>query len=99
VVSFTTQSLYPRGKSPQYPLDRKLGGPQNRSGRRREDCAIWALSLSLQNNNNNNNNIKPNVNISDTEDMNTVFTGVFTEAHHRIHSQHTINIKTHNVIT
>jgi hypothetical protein len=32
VVTFTTRSLYPRGKNPQYPLDR-LGGPQRRSGR------------------------------------------------------------------
>jgi hypothetical protein len=28
--------LYPWGKSPQYPLDGRLGGPQNRSGRRGE---------------------------------------------------------------
>jgi hypothetical protein len=27
-------ALYPRGKSPQYPLYRRLGGPQSRSGRR-----------------------------------------------------------------
>jgi hypothetical protein len=26
VVSFTPQLLYPRGKSRQYPLDRRLGG-------------------------------------------------------------------------
>jgi hypothetical protein len=26
VVSFTTRPLYPQGKSPWYPLDRKLGG-------------------------------------------------------------------------
>jgi hypothetical protein len=26
------RSLYPQGKSPQYPLDRRLGGPQSRSG-------------------------------------------------------------------
>jgi hypothetical protein len=25
--------LYPRGKDPRYPLYRKLGGPQSRSGR------------------------------------------------------------------
>jgi hypothetical protein len=25
-------ALYPRGKDPQYPLDRWLGGPQSRSG-------------------------------------------------------------------
>jgi hypothetical protein len=30
------QLLYPRGKSAQYPLDR-LGGPQSRSGWRREE--------------------------------------------------------------
>jgi hypothetical protein len=28
VVSFTSRPLYPRGKSPRYPLDRKLGGLQ-----------------------------------------------------------------------
>jgi hypothetical protein len=27
-------ALYPRGKKPRYPLDRRLGGPQSRSGRR-----------------------------------------------------------------
>jgi hypothetical protein len=27
VVSFTPQSLYPRGKSLRYPLDMRLGGP------------------------------------------------------------------------
>jgi hypothetical protein len=32
VVCFMPQPLYPRGKSPRYPLDRRLGGPQNRSG-------------------------------------------------------------------
>jgi hypothetical protein len=34
VVSFTPLSLYPRGKSHRYPLDRRLGGPQSRSGLR-----------------------------------------------------------------
>jgi hypothetical protein len=33
VVSFTPRPLYPRGKSPWYPLDRRLGGPQSRYGR------------------------------------------------------------------
>jgi hypothetical protein len=33
VVSFMPRPLYPRGKSPWYPLDRRLGGPQSRSGR------------------------------------------------------------------
>jgi hypothetical protein len=27
-------ALYSRGKDPPYPLDRRLGGPQSRSGRR-----------------------------------------------------------------
>jgi hypothetical protein len=27
-------ALYPQGKDPQYPLDRRLGGPQSRSGHR-----------------------------------------------------------------
>jgi hypothetical protein len=31
VISFTPRPLYPQGKSPQYPLDRKLGGLQSRS--------------------------------------------------------------------
>jgi hypothetical protein len=33
VVSFIPRPLYPQGKSPQYPLDMRLGGPQSRSGR------------------------------------------------------------------
>jgi hypothetical protein len=32
VISFTARPLYPQGKSPRYPLDRRLGGPQSRSG-------------------------------------------------------------------
>jgi hypothetical protein len=32
VVSFTPQTLYPQGKSPCYPLDRRLGGLWSRSG-------------------------------------------------------------------
>jgi len=32
VVSFTHRLLYPQGKSPWFPLDRRLGGEQNRSG-------------------------------------------------------------------
>jgi hypothetical protein len=32
VVSFTPRALYPQGKSPWYPLDRRLGGPQSWSG-------------------------------------------------------------------
>jgi hypothetical protein len=37
VVSFTPLPLCPCGKCPRYPLDRRLGGPQSRSGRRGED--------------------------------------------------------------
>jgi hypothetical protein len=32
VVSFTPRPLYPQGKLPWYPLDRRLDEPQNRSG-------------------------------------------------------------------
>jgi hypothetical protein len=37
VVSFTPRPLYPHGKIPWYPLDRRLGGPQSRSGRGGEE--------------------------------------------------------------
>jgi hypothetical protein len=37
VISFTPRPLYPQRKSPLYPLDRRLGGPQSQSGRRGED--------------------------------------------------------------
>jgi hypothetical protein len=37
VVSFTARQHYPKGKSPWYPLDRRLGGPQSRSGRGGEE--------------------------------------------------------------
>jgi hypothetical protein len=37
VVSFTPRPLYPRGKSPRYPLYRRFGGPQNRSGQHGEE--------------------------------------------------------------
>jgi hypothetical protein len=37
VVSITPLLLYPRGKSPRCPLDRRLGGPQSRSGQRGEE--------------------------------------------------------------
>jgi len=36
VVSFTHLPLYPQGKSPLYPLDRRVGGPWSRSGRGEE---------------------------------------------------------------
>jgi hypothetical protein len=34
VVNFTPRPLYPQGKSPRYPLDRRLGGPQS---------AVWKM--------------------------------------------------------
>jgi len=37
VVSCTPRPLYPQEKSPRYPLDRKLGGLQSRSGRGGEE--------------------------------------------------------------
>jgi hypothetical protein len=37
MVSFMPLPLYLRGKSPRYPLDRRLGGPQSRSVRRGEE--------------------------------------------------------------
>jgi hypothetical protein len=36
-VSFKPRPIYPRRKSPRYPLDRRLGGSQNLSGRRGEE--------------------------------------------------------------
>jgi len=32
VISFMPRPLYPQGKSPWYPLDWRMGGPQRRSG-------------------------------------------------------------------
>jgi hypothetical protein len=37
VVSFTPRPLYPQGRSACYPLDRRLGWPQSRSGRGGEE--------------------------------------------------------------
>jgi hypothetical protein len=37
VVSFTPRLLYSHGKSPWYPLSRRVGEPQNRSGRGGEE--------------------------------------------------------------
>jgi hypothetical protein len=36
-VSFTPRPLYPQGNITWYPLDRRLGGPQSRSGRGGEE--------------------------------------------------------------
>jgi hypothetical protein len=43
VVSFTTRSLYPRGKSPLYRLNMRLGGPRSRSG----CCGVEKMFLPL----------------------------------------------------
>jgi hypothetical protein len=37
MASFTTQSLYLSGKCPQYPMYRRLGGPENWSGQSGEE--------------------------------------------------------------
>jgi hypothetical protein len=44
VVSFTPQSLYPLGNFRRYSLQRRLGGPQSRSGR---DASVgnWTLLI------------------------------------------------------
>jgi hypothetical protein len=44
VVSFTSWPLYSQGKSSWYPLDRRLGGPQSRSGRGSEEENSQPLS-------------------------------------------------------
>jgi hypothetical protein len=36
-TSFTPRPLYPQGKGPQWPLNRRLGGPQSWSGRGGEE--------------------------------------------------------------
>jgi hypothetical protein len=41
LVSFTVRPLYSRGKSLQYTLNRKLGGPQSRSGPCGEEREIF----------------------------------------------------------
>jgi hypothetical protein len=40
VVGFTPRPLYPQGMSPRYQLDRRLGGPQNWSGRSGEEIIL-----------------------------------------------------------
>jgi hypothetical protein len=42
VVNFTPRPLYPRGRSPRYLLDRRLGGPQSQSGRFGEEKTLDA---------------------------------------------------------
>jgi hypothetical protein len=51
VVSFTPRSLYSQGKSPRYPVARRLGGPPSRYGRgvniTTRRCDILALVFVL----------------------------------------------------
>jgi hypothetical protein len=46
VVSFTTRPLYPRERNSRNSLDRRLGGPQNRSGRGGEEKNLTILRKS-----------------------------------------------------
>jgi hypothetical protein len=43
VVNFTPRPLYLQGKNPWYPLDRRLGGPQSRSGCSAEEKSSQTL--------------------------------------------------------
>jgi hypothetical protein len=45
VVSFTPRPLYHRRKSPQYPLDRTLGGSQSRTGGLEEEKILDATEF------------------------------------------------------
>jgi hypothetical protein len=47
MVNFTARPLYPQAKSPRYPLDERLGGPQSRSGRGTGTPYHSAHSLTL----------------------------------------------------
>jgi len=41
VVNLTSQPLYPSGKSPQHPLNRRLGGLQSQSGHFSEEINLF----------------------------------------------------------
>jgi hypothetical protein len=45
--SHAPAALYPRWKDPRYPLDRRLGGPQSRSGHRLQDFFNAYFSITL----------------------------------------------------
>jgi hypothetical protein len=47
VVSYTNQPLYPQGKSPVYPLNRGLGGPQSWFGGCRKEEVLTQSGLEL----------------------------------------------------
>jgi hypothetical protein len=48
MVRFTPRPLSQRGKSRRYPLDRMLGGPQNRSGRRGKEKILALTGFELR---------------------------------------------------
>jgi len=48
VVIFTPRPLYPQGNNPQYPLDRRMVGPQSRSGRGGEEKNKMISTVLLQ---------------------------------------------------
>jgi hypothetical protein len=48
VFSITLRPLYSREKSPQYPLDTRLGRPQNQSERRENKNHLFFLGLELR---------------------------------------------------
>jgi hypothetical protein len=48
VVSFTPRPLYSLGKSPRYPLYRRVGGPQSQSGQRGEETFLTLPGLELR---------------------------------------------------
>jgi hypothetical protein len=51
VVTFTALPVYPRGRSPRFPLVRRLGGRQSRSGRRGEEKILdptWTRTPNLR---------------------------------------------------
>jgi hypothetical protein len=45
LASFTPRPLHPRERKPRFPLDRRLGGPQSRSGRRGEETILTLPGL------------------------------------------------------
>jgi hypothetical protein len=47
VVSFSPRPLYCQGKSPRYPLDRRLGGPQSRSERNGEEKEVASAGIRI----------------------------------------------------
>jgi hypothetical protein len=52
VARFAPRPLYSQGKSPRYPLDRRLGGPQSQPGRcieetNRASARIWTPAIQV----------------------------------------------------